>query len=193
MVEIDLSLELQTEFIRKKISKKFPKSPLHSSSYEEIFEVHNSRFKTFSEVSNKTFFYNHKIAFIKLIILIPLILVFVINDFYKEIYENTTKSIAFWSIIVLLIILIVFTYAFFFKRKSVCIKTTNEFLIINSKKKVLWTDILITGIFKIPVVHQMETIVIIGTINEIFEVNITESEITAKDLIQIINMHKNVT
>lgn len=193
MTENNLSLEFKTEIIREKINRKFPKSQLHRSNYEEIFEVDTPKFKQFSEVADKTFFYDHKISIIKVPILLSLILVFIVKVFHKEIYEKSTESIAFWSIIIISMIIMIFTYVFFFKRKSICVKTTKEFLIINSKKKVLWTEILTTGIYKIAGIGQMETLVIIGTVNEIFRINVTESEISAKDLIQIINIHKNVT
>lgn len=180
------------ELIREKIKKRYFKSSIYYTNYREVLEVENSRFKNLTEVSEKSFFNDSKVAFIKLIVVLALILFIVIFDYHDEIFEKKTASFSFWAGIFLLALNLFTLYGFFFKRKSVCIKTTNDFLIINTSKKVAWKEILITGIFTIPQ-QGLQTLVIIGTIKKIFTVNCTDSELSAEDLIQIIILHKNAT
>ena len=182
----------QLELIREKIKKRYFKSSIYCTNYREVLEVENSRFKNLTEVSEKSFFNDSKVAFIKLIVVLTLILFIVVFDYHDEIFGKKTASFSFWAVIFLLALNLFTLYGFFFKRKSVCIKTTNDFLIINSSKKVAWKEILTTGIFTIPQ-QGLQTLVIIGTIKEIFTVNCTDSELSAEDLIQIIILHKNAT
>ncbi|MEO8253310.1 MAG: hypothetical protein ABI554_02900 [Flavobacterium sp.] len=180
------------ELIREKIRKRYFKSSIYFTDYKEVLEAENSRFKNITEVSEKSFFNDTKITCIKLIVILTLILLFVIFDYHDEIFKKTTASLSFWAVIILLTLNLFSLFVLIFKRKSVCIKTTKDFLIINSKRKIAWKEILITGIFTIP--HQgLQTLVIIGTIKKIFTINCTDSEISADDLIQIINIHKNAT
>jgi hypothetical protein len=189
--EINHSFDI--ELIREKIRKRYFKSSIYHTEYREVLKIENSRFKKLTEVSEKTFLYDHKITSIKLMVILPLILFFIIFDYYDEIYRKTTESLAFWAVIILLTLNLLNLYAFVYKRKSVCVKTTKDFLIINSRNKVAWREILTTGIFTIPQQNEIQTLVIIGTIKKIFTINCTESELSAEDLIQIINLHKNAT
>ncbi|EJL64326.1 hypothetical protein [Flavobacterium sp. CF136] len=187
-----INYNLHVELIREKIRKRYFKSSIYCTNYREVLEVENSRFKNLTEVSEKSFFNDSKVTFIKLMVILTLFLLFVIFDDYDEIYRKTTASLSFWAVIFLLTLNLFSLFGFVFKRKSVCIKTTNDFLIINSRKKVAWKEILTTGIFTIPQ-QGLQTLVIIGTIKKIFTVNCTDSELSAEDLIQIINLHKNAT
>jgi hypothetical protein len=91
----EINYNLNVELIREKIRKRYFKSSIYCTNYREVLEVENSRFKNLTEVSEKSFFNDSKVTFIKLMVILTIILLFVIFDYHDEIYRKTTESLAF--------------------------------------------------------------------------------------------------
>lgn len=189
------NINRKIESVREDIDKKFNRNNyfnrnISSHFYEEIIDVEDSKFKSRSEVQNETFLTNNY-KFLKALIYISIFwIVLIIND-HKKIAEPKTNPFEFWLFVVLTFLVLYMTYYSAFKKKKKFLETTEEYLIINSKKKVDWKDILITGTLTINYRYGREKRVILGTMNEIIIINRENSNLSTSDIIQIINLNKN--
>ncbi len=179
----------KVESLRGEINRKFIRNSY--SHYVEVFEVTNSKFNNYDEVANRIFLTNNK-KFIYPLIVLAILLCIILFEKWEKIISNQMNSVDFWFLTINLLLIVFMLYYTFLKKKTKFLETSQECLIINSKKKLNWNDILITGILNIHDGNGARQKIVLGTFEKITTINMSNTDLSTEDIIQIINLHKNV-
>ena len=179
----------KVESLREDINRKFFKNS--SRHYIEVSEVTNSKFNSYNEVANKIFLTNNN-KFVRPLIVFTILLCVILFYNWKKIISHEMISVELWFLIITLSLILFMLYYTFIKKKTKFLETSLECLIINSNKQLKWNDILITGILYIHDGNGARQKVVLGTLEKIITINMDNTDLSPEDIIQIINLHKNV-
>lgn len=179
-------MELEKKIVRHKIQEIYSNDILSSYSYEEIENISDSKFIDYKQtiglkISESNFF---PILFL---IFSSIFLSKLLYD--KKEVINDNHIISFFYLINFCL-LIYSLYSIFFKKKKTFLEVKENSFVINEKREIKWTDVLVTG--KLIGGGKFTTYYLILGLStlEILRIDMNGTKISINDFIKIIHLNQ---
>ena len=174
------------KLLRLKIQNKYPNAILSPFSYKEFEKINDSKFTEYKQTIGLKILESKKFP-ISFLIFSLIFLSKLIYD--KEEIINDNYIISFFYLINFGIILSSL-YSIFFKKKKIFLEVMENSFVINEKKEIKWTDVLVTGKLEIGGKFTTNYLILGLETLEILKIDMNGAEISINDFIKIIHLNQ---